>query len=480
MSKKERLASSLDRLSDLCFTISELVIGEDSEGEVAKPSSSSLRPEAAVFKPAKKERVSGDQGSKSAISEDWESVPELPSASVDTPPTFSQVLGSSSQKVFVTPVRRVVRATSVDSAESGVTMAAVPGAAAAAGAIPPPPNFATCTVAQFEQYWAALGTEGAQIAAETIALATGSAPVKVAVLTHRDARNNARIARFNNQLGAAQAQIVAANAQAAARASPPSKFENKESGPTIRQWLPLVEEYLAATPNNEYIRIASSYLAGKPRSYWVSQWEVYQAQNPAQPYPVNARQVFNEIMIRGYGLRAPEQTYWDSWNKLSQGTGSVDDYNIAFQQALTNLAGEITDEQVKIERYRSGLQADLKEMCRVSPLGTRWANLNAVAEYATAMWPIVEARIAKRKASQPAKLAGGKRKASGGGSGRSSRFKLSAVLSDEQYQKNMEDRLCHKCLKPGHIARNCEEDGSASKGKGQKRGKKSEKGFQKD
>ena len=35
MSKKERLAASLDRITDLCFTISELGIGEGSDGEDA-------------------------------------------------------------------------------------------------------------------------------------------------------------------------------------------------------------------------------------------------------------------------------------------------------------------------------------------------------------------------------------------------------------------------------------------------------------
>ena len=165
---------------------------------------------------------------------------------------------------------------------------------------------------------------------------------------------------------------------------------------------------------------------------------------------------------------------------MSQGSGSVDDYNIAFQQALVNLGGEITDEQVKVEKYRSGLQSDLREMCRISPMGTRWADLNSIATYATAMWPIIESRIAKRKAAQPTKSVAGKRKSSGGGSGRSSKAKLSAALTDEQYAKDMEGRLCHKCHKPGHIARDCEAEVPTSKGKGQKGGKKSGKDFQKD
>ena len=101
-------------------------------------------------------------------------------------------------------------------------------------------------------------------------------------------------------------------------------------------------------------------------------------------------------------------------------------------------------------------------------MGTRWADLNAIATYATAMWPIIESRIAKRKSAQPTKSVAGKRKASGGGSGRSSKAKLLAALTDEQYAKDMEGRLCHKCHKPGHIARDCEAEVPASKGKGQK------------
>ena len=184
-------------------------------------------------------------------------------------------------------------------------------------------------------------------------------------------------------------------------------------------------------------------------------------------------------MIRGYGLRTPEQAYWDTWNKLSQGTGSVDDYNVAFQQALTNLAAEITDEQVKVHKYLGGLQSELREMCRTSPAGTRWDTLNNLAQYATLMWPTVEARISKRKASAPSRSVGGKRKASGGGSGRSSKARLSTVLTDEQYAHNMEHRLCHKCQKPGHIAAGCPEGSEDKGGKGQKKAKKSGKGFQK-
>ena len=475
MSKKERIASSLDRITDLCFTISELAIGEDSEGEAtAKASTSALSPEAAVFEPSRKgkEKVSGEE--ESAISEDWESVPDLPSES-DVPPSYCQVVGSSSQSVYITPVCREVRSQSVDSGESSAMAANLP-------------NFAAMTVAQFDQYYNGLQTDPARIAAETQALTHGSDAIRISVLLKRDNRNHADLQAMQGQLQqaqntAAQAQqqaaaAAAAQAQAVAaaagqvKASPPSKWENKASNPPILEWFDQIEEYLRNTPNAEYLRLASSYLNGKPRSYWSSQYAVYQRANPGV-YPQNARQFFRDTMTRGYGLRTPIQSYWDTWNNLKQGSTSVDEYNVAFEQAATNLAAEITDEQIKIEKYRSGLQVDLKELCRTSPDGTRWNALRALMQYATLQWPMIEERL-KRKPAQSAKSVAGKRKASGGGTGKTSKARLSAALTDEQYAHNMANRLCHNCGKPGHIAADCTEesqDGSNS-GKKQKKGRK--------
>jgi hypothetical protein len=39
-------------------------------------------------------------------------------------------------------------------------------------------------------------------------------------------------------------------------------------------------------------------------------------------------------------------------------------------------------------------------------------------------------------------------------------------MSDEQYQKDMAEKLCHIC--PDHIARNCPQNKKAKKGKGGK------------
>jgi hypothetical protein len=118
----------------------------------------------------------------------------------------------------------------------------------------------------------------------------------------------------------------------------------------------------------------------------------------------------------------------------------------------------VTDEQIKIKKYRNGLQHDLKEMCRTSPAGTRWARVTDIIQYATLQWLAVQKRIAKRKKSpgEVTKVAG-KRKSLGGGSSKSSKARLStsAGLSDEQHKKDMAEKLCHICHKPGHQARQC-------------------------
>jgi hypothetical protein len=74
----------------------------------------------------------------------------------------------------------------------------------------------------------------------------------------------------------------------------------------------------------------------------------------------------------------------------------ISDYNIAFTQCLTDLGDQIQGEQVKIDKYRLGLQPDLRKMVRTSPQGTRWETLQALIEYSSLQWPIVAAGIAKR------------------------------------------------------------------------------------
>jgi hypothetical protein len=41
---------------------------------------------------------------------------------------------------------------------------------------------------------------------------------------------------------------------------------SKKKDAEVKQWLPIIEDYLRTAPDADYIRLASSYLEGGPRS----------------------------------------------------------------------------------------------------------------------------------------------------------------------------------------------------------------------
>ena len=79
----------------------------------------------------------------------------------------------------------------------------------------------------------------------------------------------------------------------------------------------------------------------------------------------------------------------------------------------------------------------------------------------------------------PVRRSGASAESSGGGSGGSGpRARLGATgkLSDEQRAHNMKEGLCHICMKPGHIAKDCSER-DADKPYVENKNKKGKKGF---
>jgi hypothetical protein len=100
---------------------------------------------------------------------------------------------------------------------------------------------------------------------------------------------------------AAQAQQAArvSKSEAIKRRAPPS-YENKEKDLPIQKWLPIVESYLAECPDKDYLRNASSFLAGKPRSFYLSKYDLRMKSGPPIDSPV---EFFREVMLSGYGLK---------------------------------------------------------------------------------------------------------------------------------------------------------------------------------
>jgi hypothetical protein len=185
------------------------------------------------------------------------------------------------------------------------------------------------------------------------------------------------------QVAAATAAAQAAGNVDRFRPAAPPKFGNKKQSGHVRQWTPMIEDYLRTARDADHIRLASSYLEGGPRSLWTTVYEAYMAAHGGNE-PPNPCRFFRETLEANYGLQDLAQKFWDTWNILKQGPSQdIAEYNVEFQQALSDLAGHVTDEQIKIEKYRLGLQHDLREMCRTSPTGTRWARVADVIQYAT-------------------------------------------------------------------------------------------------
>ena len=391
---------------------------------------------------------SKEKGKAKDPNPDWEDVPynPVPITPLSARPRFAQVVGSSSETPVVPP----------SSLAASIMANAVPHRNP-----PPPVVLPYATGDQFRQLWNAAANDDARIALEQQALNHSLIQdVQFAAMMKVNQRLQNQVGQLAGQVNAATAAAQAAGNVDRFRPAAPPKFGAKKGGHVL-QWIPLIEDYFRNAPDADFLRLASSYLEGGPRSLWTTVYEAYKDAH-AQAEPPNPREYFRETLVANYGLQDLDQKFWDTWNGLKQGPSQdIAEYNVAFQQALTDLAGHVTDEQIKIEKYRSGLIKDLQDLCRASPDGGRWANLAAIIRYATLQWPVVQERIAKRKKqSEPTKVAG-KRKASGGGaggSGRSSvRARLGATggLSEEQKRIDFEKKLCHKCHQPNHQAKNC-------------------------
>ena len=425
-------------------------------GSISVPVSSSLSATAAAFAPA---AVSASVPISAPVAE-----PALSTNSAPANTASSSALVSDSRKVYVTPLADRLRG----GAPSGSEQTSGP-----VGMI------VVKTAEQFLARWASLDTDAERQAFELEHSNNVEQVVVNEASKKAGARTIAALALMQQQLAESRAETAAARAAAdaaiAAQANqvnhseahkpkPPPSFENKEKDLPIQKWLPVVENHLKGCPDKDYLRIASSYLGGKPRSFWQSKYDLRLKEEP----PIeNPPEFFRETMLAGYGLKDDVQTYWDTWNKLRQGSGEdIADYNIAFEQARTDLSDEIHDEQVLVEKYKSGLQKDIKELARVSPSGKRWTSLSDLITYCTLQWPTIQARLDKGVGGSnraPSGKVGGKRKAmSPNRSGRSKEARSETGspgkfprLSEEQKAKNIKDGVCHLCRSPDHFSNKC-------------------------
>jgi hypothetical protein len=117
--------------------------------------------------------------------------------------------------------------------------------------------------------------------------------VQFAAMLKIDLQLQATIVHLANRVAQAQAQVAAANviarqAQAAAQGaanvdrfgpSAPPKYGDKRKGEHVGHWIPIIEDYLRTAPDADYIRLASSYLEGGPRTLWTNVYEAFKRAN---------------------------------------------------------------------------------------------------------------------------------------------------------------------------------------------------------
>ena len=336
----------------------------------------------------------------------------------------------------------------------------------------------SAAVTAFLTEWASADSEDDRIAVEDAHLSSPDSAVVVEILKKRSARDRATMTALVARVEASDANAAAARAQAdaalAAQASgsekfkpaPPPRFENKEKDMEIRRWIPVVEEHYVGCPDADYLRMASSHLSGKPRSFWQSKLDARKASGEPIADP---RAFFRETLYSGYGLKEEVQGFWDAYHKLKQGYDQdISEYNSEFEQVMTDLSKEVTDEPVKIEKYKAGLQPALRELARVSPDGTRWTSLSSLISYCTLQWPTIKARLEKEKKSGGHKVekVAGKRKFRSPSRGRGSSAgpregnsgapgRKNQRLSEEERERRRVNKLCNICASLDHFSDKC-------------------------
>jgi hypothetical protein len=184
------------------------------------------------------------------------------------------------------------------------------------------------TAPAFFVAWSAASDDIARQAIEQTALTHGTTIVRVEALLKHDERLRAELATLWASLNEATAAVNAAKATAQAaqavaaaaiasafKPATPPRFENKDKDLAIRKWLPIVRDYARTCVDGDSLRIVSSFLHGKPSSYFQSKYDAHKAAN-GDVGPADPRAFFRETMISGYGLFDQTQVYWDNNNSI--------------------------------------------------------------------------------------------------------------------------------------------------------------------
>jgi hypothetical protein len=232
------------------------------------------------------------KGKDKVADPDWENIPynPVPITPLSLRPRFSRLVGSSSESPIVprSPISVAVYA-----------MANAAGGAGPAGGNPPPP-LAYASGAQFNAQWDACVADQASAALEQEAITHSPIQnVQFAAMVKINMRLQATVGLLAGQVQAATVAAQAAgNVDRFGLAVPPKHGNKKQSG-HVRQWTPMIEDYLCTAPDADYIRLACSYLEGGPRILWTSVNKAYNATHGGAE-PLSPCLFFRETLEENY------------------------------------------------------------------------------------------------------------------------------------------------------------------------------------
>jgi hypothetical protein len=138
----------------------------------------------------------------------------------------------------------------------------------------------------------------------------------------------------------------------------------------IRKWLPVVEYYVETCNDGNYLRIQSSFLHGKPRSYFQSKYDAHKAANGGAK-PANRRKFFRETIINRYGRSDQTQVYWDNWINLRM-LANMDTSNYNVHRKKPKVPSISLELPPAVASLCTALSADhISHRCRAVPVVCR-------------------------------------------------------------------------------------------------------------
>jgi hypothetical protein len=234
-------------------------------------------------KSSSKAAAKSSKGKDKVAEPNWEDIPfnPVPITPLSSRPRFTQVVGSSSKAISPPHVGGSsgnprqspcsIRSASHSDGDGDGVGGGLGGAQTGGGAQQQP--LAYNTTAQFLGMWNNCATDVARQNLEQQAISRSPvAEVQLAAMVKMDLRLQATVGTLTGQVGAAQAAAAAANqaavnAQAVAKAAgnvdrfrpaAPPRYGNKKKNAEVKQWIPIIEDYLRTAPDAAYIGLASS------------------------------------------------------------------------------------------------------------------------------------------------------------------------------------------------------------------------------